>query len=168
MEAADSAVKPECYELRLVKKRLLFLTDDHSDLGTDPPMQCRCDPETHNTRWPGVPFAKLADFDIGILQGNDNADIPGTLTPGFDAPEQYDYSKAVRPRPDLDGTGVSHKSNIWSVGKTMMNLINLQYEGDPDYVDGKYDESWRPNRLNIQNALDLYEAYAGWPLLRWF
>lgn len=98
--------------------------------------------------WPEIPTAKVADWGFVIEQSDKEAHLPGVGTRGYQAPEQIYY-----PSGEFAGKyDASPASDIWSVGRIVMSLMNLEVcggGGEDAMVEHSFETPgdflpWRP------------------------
>ena len=74
--------------------------------------------------WRSIPVAKLGDFGMAIPQAEEASQRPGHGTPVYMAPEQvlyFDENKLPMPA----AAPISSAADVWSIGMTMLELMQL-------------------------------------------
>ncbi|KAK4543947.1 hypothetical protein LTR36_004721 [Oleoguttula mirabilis] len=107
-------------------------------------------------RWPGVPAAKLGDFGLAIHESTDDFrnphDLIGAGTRGMKAPEQVSYDDANFSNKHKLGSA----TNIFGIGKTMLNLMSTTTDHDARALQAGYDQ---PNRGRVDIPEKVLECY---------
>ncbi|KJX98807.1 hypothetical protein TI39_contig390g00007 [Zymoseptoria brevis] len=117
---------------------------------------------SHGSIWPGMPMPKLGDFGL-TLEIDDETALKGSGTDKYMAPERRNFNDPSMVEA-LQDPVLCTSSDIWSVGRVMYSLMNLQRQNAPVVSElithPKTGEQW----YNIEDR-DFY-AMTGPTLLR--
>ncbi|GIZ41891.1 hypothetical protein CKM354_000517800 [Cercospora kikuchii] len=86
--------------------------------------------EPQGNAWPRIPTAKLGDYDLAIWTARPGSSLPGVGTPSYMAPEAAECEQGQDSAHAPLHT-FSSQSDVWSLGRTVMSLMNLEQ----DWID---------------------------------
>ncbi|KAK5121125.1 hypothetical protein LTR85_005609 [Meristemomyces frigidus] len=110
-----------------------------------------------SVRWPKIPVTKLGDFGLAIAENADGfrnpKDLIGAGTRGTKAPEQMRYEPATFSNLHKLGSA----TNVFAIGRTMLNLMSLTLDNDAAALQARYD---LPSQSRVDIPADVWQNYS--------